>query len=65
MSSSTLNSGTVSSSAANTDTVNADQLEEFAEEGPTKLPLMAWVSLIGFAAFVVAFGTCAANWMFN
>lgn len=43
----------------------ASEADELAEDEPTKLPVMAWVSLIGFAAFVVAFGTCAANWMFN
>lgn len=39
--------------------------EAFEGDEPTSLPRAAWVSLIGFALFVVGFGTCAANWMFS
>ncbi|SJN10820.1 hypothetical protein FM113_10210 [Leucobacter sp. 7(1)] len=35
------------------------------EEGPEKLPMNTWVTLGLFAAFVVAFGTCASSFMFN
>lgn len=35
------------------------------DDSPENLPTSAWITLVGFAAFVVLFGTCAANWMFN
>lgn len=34
-------------------------------ESPEKLPGTAWVTLVGFAAFVVLFGTCASAFMFR
>ncbi|MBK0421946.1 hypothetical protein JD292_07640 [Leucobacter sp. CSA2] len=36
-----------------------------ADEGPERVPARVWVTLVGFAAFVLAFGTCAANYLFN
>lgn len=35
------------------------------EEGPERLPMNTWVTLGLFAAFVVAFGTCASSFMFK
>lgn len=35
------------------------------DESPQHLPPTAWATLIGFAAFVVLFGTCASTFMFN
>ena len=32
---------------------------------PENVPPKAWVTLVGFAAFVVFFGTCAFTYMFN
>ncbi|WP_162903881.1 hypothetical protein [Leucobacter sp. wl10] len=36
-----------------------------AEESPQSLPPKAWVTLVLFAAFVLAFGSCASLFMFN
>ena len=36
-----------------------------ADAGPQSVPPRIWVTLVGFAAFVILFGTCAANWMFG
>lgn len=36
-----------------------------ADDGPERVPARVWVTLVGFAAFVIAFGTCAANYLFN
>lgn len=36
-----------------------------ADEAPQDLPPKAWVTLVLFAAFVIAFGTCASTFMFN
>ncbi|WP_146120011.1 hypothetical protein [Leucobacter massiliensis] len=38
---------------------------EGADEGPESVPPKAWVTLVLFAAFVVAFGTCASTFMFD
>ena len=35
------------------------------DDGPQSVPPRIWVTLVGFAAFVILFGTCAAQWMFN
>ncbi|WP_460946377.1 hypothetical protein [Okibacterium endophyticum] len=43
----------------------AEPDQDRADESPQNLPPMAWVTLIGFAAFVVLFGTCANTFMFN
>jgi len=32
---------------------------------PEDVPPKAWVTLVMFAAFVVAFGTCASAYLFN
>lgn len=42
-----------------------ENLSASEEESPQNLPLGAWVTLILFAAVVVAFGSCANTWMFN
>lgn len=36
-----------------------------AEDEPEVLPKNAWVTLGLFAAFVVAFGTCASTYLFR
>lgn len=35
------------------------------DESPQDVPPKAWVTLVLFAAFVIAFGTCASTFMFN
>lgn len=42
-----------------------EQLSAELDESPEKVPPKAWVTLVGFALFVIAFGTCAATYMFN
>lgn len=42
-----------------------DRVGVDADESPEKLPPKAWVTLVGFALFVIAFGTCASTFMFN
>lgn len=41
------------------------EFEELDPDEPTTVPKLTWVSLIGFAVFLIGFGTCAANWMFK
>ncbi len=41
------------------------ETSEFEDGSPENVPPKAWVSLVGFAAFVVLFGTCAFTYMFN
>lgn len=42
-----------------------DRLESEVDDSPEKVPPKAWVTLVGFALFVIAFGTCASTFMFN
>lgn len=35
------------------------------DEGPEDVPMNTWVTLGLFAAFVVAFGTCASTFLFK
>lgn len=42
--------------------VDADAVED---DGPENVPANAWVTMGIFAVFVIAFGTCASNFMFN
>lgn len=44
---------------------SADTTDELNDGSPEKLPKSMWITLVGFAAFVVLFGTCASNFMFN
>lgn len=44
--------------------VEADVLAD-TEESPEHLPPKAWVTLIMFAGFVIAFGTCASVFLFD
>lgn len=60
-----MSGGTLRNGAVNEPQIALAEPEEFAEDEPTSVPRMAWVSLVGFAIFVIAFGTCASNWMFN
>ncbi|MGP9603724.1 hypothetical protein ACT3SY_13015 [Brachybacterium sp. AOP42-E1-35] len=43
----------------------AESEQDRTDESPQNLPPMAWVTLIGFAAFFVLFFTCANTFMFN
>lgn len=36
-----------------------------AEESPEQVPPKAWVTMLLFAGFVIAFGSCASMFMFN
>jgi hypothetical protein len=42
-----------------------ERIANGSEESPQDLPPKAWVTLVLFAAFVVAFGTCASTFIFN
>ncbi|KIP52805.1 hypothetical protein [Leucobacter komagatae] len=35
------------------------------DDNPENVPAKAWVTMGIFAVFVIAFGTCASNFMFN
>lgn len=37
----------------------------FDDDGPENVPANAWITMGLFAAFVIAFGTCASTFMFN
>ncbi|GAA1629091.1 hypothetical protein [Leucobacter chromiireducens] len=62
----TLNSDPAAEPALDPATVDSTAMESAAtDDGPEKLPMNTWVTLGLFAAFVVAFGTCASSFMFN
>lgn len=44
---------------------NTADVEAALEELPENVPANAWVTMGLFAAFVIAFGTCASTFMFN
>ncbi len=43
----------------------AQSAENAVDDGPEHVPGNAWITMGLFAAFVIAFGTCASTFMFN
>lgn len=43
----------------------AMDVDSAVDEGPEDVPMNTWVTLGLFAAFVVAFGTCASTFLFR
>lgn len=42
-----------------------NSVSELTADSPEKVPAKVWVTLVTFAAFVVAFLTCASKFLFN
>lgn len=47
------------------DELRDDRAAGDVDDAPQDVPPKAWVTLVLFAAFVIAFGTCASTFMFD
>lgn len=47
------------------DAAPAGDADVVLDDNPENVPTNAWVTMGLFAAFVIAFGTCASTFMFN